>query len=103
MAAARAREEELASQAAAGDVKAKAELKRLQMQDKGEETKDEMAALHAKMAAKRALRDPSAEKQKQFEEEERRVAEQKREEERQEKAKREASRRKLKEKAALWN
>jgi len=62
-----------------------------------------MAALHAKMAAKRALRDPGAEKQKQFEAEEARVKDQKAEEERQEKMKREESKRKLKAKASLWN
>ncbi len=46
---------------AAGDVKAKSELRRMQMEDPAKEAKDEASALHAKLAAKRALANPEGE------------------------------------------
>ena len=64
---------ELAGKAAAGDVKAKAELKRMEMQDPAKEAKDEASALHAKLAAKRALSNPVDDKQRLLEEEQKRA------------------------------
>lgn len=92
----------LEERAAAGDVKAKSELKRMQSEDPAKEAKDEASALHAKLAAKRALANPESDKQRLLEEEQRKVAEEKARQEAEEKRKKADSKKRLQEKASLW-
>ncbi len=67
-----------------------------------QDTKDEMAAIQAKLAAKRALKNPEEEQARLIQEEERRLAEEKRKKEEQERRERDESRARLAAKAALW-
>ena len=94
---------DLERRAQAGDNRAKSELRRMQMDDPAGEAKNEMQALQAKLAAKRALRNPGEEEDRLYQEEQARVAEQKAAEEAEEKRKRDASRARLKERSSLWN
>jgi hypothetical protein len=59
-----------------------------------QDTKNEMAALQAKLAAKRAMKNPEEEQQRMIQEEERRLAE--------EKARKEAEEKKLKDDSRAW-
>ena len=93
----------LKEKAAAGDVKAKSELKRMEMENPATAAADEALALQKKLAAKRALSNPEDDKAKLLEEENRRLEEEKRQREAEEKRKRMESKQKLKEKAKLWN
>jgi len=68
----------------------------MEMADPSNEAKDELAALHKKLAAKRALSNPQEEEQRLYEEEQKRIAEQKAAEEAAERKKREDSRSRLK-------
>ena len=79
------------------------ELAQLKGQDPANHAKDELGALHAKMEAKRALRNPAEEEEKQFAAEQARVADEKRAKEAEEALKRQQSKDKLKAKASLWN
>lgn len=94
--------DDLRARAAAGDVKAKSELRRMEMEDPAKEAKDEASALHAKLAAKRALANPDDEKKRVLEEEQRRLAEAKRQQEADEKRKKAESKARLAQKASLW-
>jgi len=103
----RAREEKMAqlrAAAANGDVKAKSELRRMEMSNSAaEETVDEVAALRARMAAKRALRDGGqADKEQALEDEKRRVAAEEARKKKEAEDARQASRARLAAKAALW-
>eukprot|EP01120_Amphizonella_sp_Union-15-10_P011224 TRINITY_DN4707_c0_g2_i1.p1 TRINITY_DN4707_c0_g2~~TRINITY_DN4707_c0_g2_i1.p1 ORF type:complete len:247 (+),score=89.40 TRINITY_DN4707_c0_g2_i1:56-796(+) len=82
--------------------KAKVELRGLQNQDPAHEAKNEMQALQAKLAAKRALANPEDEEKRLYEEEKKRIEAEKKQKEDEEKRKREESRKKLKEKSSLW-
>jgi len=93
---------DLESKAAAGDVKAKAELRRLQMEDTSKAGGDEISALADKLKAKRALKNPGQSEEEAFKEEQAKVAEAKRQQDLDEKRKRDESRNALKAKAALW-
>lgn len=86
----------------AGDVKAKAELKRLEMQDPAKSAADEALALQKKLSAKRALANPDSDKERLLAEEQRRVAEEKQRQEAEEKRKRDESKKRLAEKAKLF-
>ena len=100
------KKEELRAKAAAGDVKAKAELKRMELQDDGAASAsaaDEALSIQKKLAAKRALANPESDKERLLEEEKKRVEEEKKRQEAEEKRKREESRKKLADKAKLWN
>jgi len=93
---------ELEAKAASGDVKAKSELRRLQMEDNSKQGQDEIGALADKLKAKRALKNPGQSEEEAFKEEQAKVAEAKRQAEAEEKKKRDDSRAALKAKAALW-
>lgn len=93
----------LEARANSGDVRAKAELRRMEMEDPANSAKNEMQALQAKLAAKRALRNPQEEEDKLYQQEQARIAEENRKKEDEERRKREESRAKLKARAALWS
>lgn len=97
-----ARIEELERLAAGGDNKAKAELRRMQMDDPAKEAQNEMQALQAKLAAKRALRNPQEEEERLYQEEQARIAAERQRQEQEEANARQASKNRLKERAALW-
>jgi len=82
--------------------KAKVELERMNTKDPAETVANEMQAMQAKLAAKRALRNPQEEEDRLFQDEQARLAEEKRQQEQEEQRKRDESRQKLKERAALW-
>lgn len=84
--------EAIVAQGGKDAAKAKVELKRLQMEDPSGETKNEMNAIHAKLAAKRALANPEEEERRVFEEEQKRLAEEKRKQEQEEEKKKQESR-----------
>jgi len=99
------REEEMEAlrrKADSGDVRAKAELRRMEMHDPANDAKNEMQALQAKLAAKRALKNPQEEEQRMYQEEQQRVAEEKRKKEAEEAAKRNQARAAMKARASLW-
>lgn len=94
---------DLGAKASAGDVKAKAELRRLEMADPADHTRNEMEAIAATMAAKRALRSPEGEAARMYDQEQERVAEEKRKLDEEEKLKKQKSRDQLAaRKAALF-
>lgn len=93
---------DLEGKAESGDHKAKAELRRMQMEDPSKETKNEMDAIVAKLAAQRALRSPEAEAERMYEAEQKRIAEETRKKEDDEKLKRQQSKDRLAAKAALF-
>jgi hypothetical protein len=103
----RARQEKMAQlreSAQAGDYRAKGELRRMEMSNaQSEEAVSEVAALRARMAAKRALRDGGqADKQQALEDERRRVAEEEARKKREQEDAHNASRARLAARAALW-
>ena len=75
----------------------------MEMEDPANSAKNEMQALQAKLAAKRALRNPQEEEDKLYQQEQARLAEEKQKKEDEERRKREESRAKLKARAALWS
>lgn len=81
---------------------ARIELYQLKNNNSAQSAKDEQAAIQAKMAAKRALKDPDAEARKAVAEEEARVKEEKERKDREDKEKAAAARARLKEKAAMF-
>ena len=87
--------ETIVAQGGKDAAKAKVELKRLQMEDPSGETKNEINAIHAKLAAKRALANPEEEERRAFEEEQKKVAEEKRKQEQEEEKKRQESKQRL--------
>ena len=93
---------DLEKRAAAGDNRAKSELRRMQMDDPASEAKNEMQALQQKLAAKRALKNPQEEEDRLYKEEQQRIADIKAQEEAEEQRKRNESRNRLKQRAALW-
>ena len=99
------KKEELAKKAAAGDLKAKSELKRMELQEgnaAAQSAADEALSIQKKLAAKRALANPEDDKKRLLEEEQKRLEEEKKQKEAEEKRKREASKKALAEKAKLW-
>merc|ERR1711976_209840 len=82
---------DLEQRANAGDNRAKAELRRMQMDDPASEAKNEMQALQQKLAAKRALKNPQEEEDRMYKEEQQRLAEKKAAEEAEEERKRQES------------
>jgi len=95
--------ERIVAQGGPGAAKAKAELKRLQGANPADDAKNEMNALHAKLAAKRALANPEEEQKRLWEEEQKKLAEEQKRKEDEEKKSKAASRAKMKEKASLWS
>eukprot|EP01088_Endostelium_zonatum_P020002 TRINITY_DN716_c0_g1_i3.p1 TRINITY_DN716_c0_g1~~TRINITY_DN716_c0_g1_i3.p1 ORF type:complete len:245 (-),score=98.77 TRINITY_DN716_c0_g1_i3:9-743(-) len=93
---------DLESRAQSGDVKAKAELNRLKMKDPAADAKNELGALQAKLAAKRALANPKEEEERIYREEQQRVAEEKRRQEAEEAKKKQESKNRLAAKAAMF-
>merc|ERR1712000_494970 len=87
--------EEKKKRAAAGDNRAKSELRRMQMDDPASEAKNEMQALQQKLAAKRALKNPQEEEDRLYKEEQQRIADIKAQEEAEEQRKRNESRNRL--------
>ena len=99
------KKEELRGRAAGGDLKAKSELKRMELQEGGAaaaSAADEAISLQKKLQAKRALANPEDDKKRLLEEETKRLEEEKRRQEAEERRKREESKKKLAEKAKLW-
>eukprot|EP00008_Paramoeba_atlantica_P006157 CAMPEP_0201489314 /NCGR_PEP_ID=MMETSP0151_2-20130828/21957_1 /ASSEMBLY_ACC=CAM_ASM_000257 /TAXON_ID=200890 /ORGANISM="Paramoeba atlantica, Strain 621/1 / CCAP 1560/9" /LENGTH=244 /DNA_ID=CAMNT_0047874861 /DNA_START=29 /DNA_END=763 /DNA_ORIENTATION=+ len=98
-----AKMEDLRQKAANGDVKAKSELKRMEMAgSEVQDTKNEMFALQQKLAAKRAMKNPEEEQQKMIQEEERKLAEEKARKEAEEKKQKDDSRARLAARAAMF-
>ncbi len=99
------KKEELRAKAATGDLKAKSELKRMDLQEGGAASAsaaDEAISLQKKLQAKRALANPEDDKKRLLEEEAKRLEEEKKRQEAEERRKREESKKKLAEKAKLW-
>jgi hypothetical protein len=82
--------------------RARVELRQLEMGDPAKEVTEEMSAIHARLAAKRALLSPEEHNLRLLEEEKRRLEELNREQVNEERRQRELGRNRLKEKAALW-
>eukprot|EP01104_Vermistella_antarctica_P008691 TRINITY_DN2194_c0_g2_i1.p1 TRINITY_DN2194_c0_g2~~TRINITY_DN2194_c0_g2_i1.p1 ORF type:complete len:287 (+),score=85.46 TRINITY_DN2194_c0_g2_i1:131-862(+) len=95
--------DDLRNRANNGDVRAKSELRRMEMDDPAKSCKDEMSALHARMAAQRALKNPKEEEDKLYQEEQARVAEGKQQEEREARKKADDSKARLKARSAMWS
>ncbi len=99
------KKEELKAKADAGDLKAKSELKRMELQEgnaAAASAADEALSIQKKLAAKRALANPEDDKKRLLEEETKRLEEEKKRQEAEEKRKRDESKKKLAEKAKLW-
>lgn len=91
--------EKIVEAGGSGAPKAKAELMNLKMQDPSSLVKDEMAAVHAKLKAKRALANPNESEEEAYRQEQERL----RQKEAEEKKKMEDSKARLRERAKMFN